>query len=578
MKTKRLTESKELAILNRISTTLSKSLELDTVLDVALDESLHALRVNNGGIYLYNPMTGKLTLRVQHNLTDSFIKAKSVVGPGEGCTGTAYDTKQIFSGYGTPEKVYICADAQELMGIDCLAAAPILFKNEVLGVLEMFAPVDRKLTRREINLLNAICNQIGVAVANANSHEALKHALKDSRLLLEASEAIVSSLKLDEILERLINLASELTHISRAAIWLLSLDKNLVLSHNFETLPAGYGFNLGELFGPLGKAIREKATFTIRDFSDSASVLQQMAKQFSIKSLLVVPMVFHDRVLGLLTLDKPGIDHTFTKDEIELAEGIARQAAIAIENAQTYEEQRAIAETLQKSFLPVETPKAKGYEIGVRYESASIGALVGGDFYDFVNLGDNIGIAIGDVSGKGVEAATLTGMVKNTIRVLALEGMTPAALVAKTNNLITRQVEKNQFITLFFGMLDLKSGELIFTNAGHPPGLLFNADKRSIGYLGRGNPPIGIFFNQSFDEQKASLNTNDCLLLYTDGVTEARQNSNIFGEKRLEKLFFKSADRPVDYIAGQILQKVEEFNRGHLTDDIALIVVKRQET
>ena len=457
----------------------------------------------------------------------------------EGCTGTAFNTKEIFSGFGTPQKKFICLDAKSLMGIDCLAAAPIIFKNKVIGVLELFAPVDRKLKEHEIDLLTSICSQIGVAIANANSHQALKHALNNSRLLLEASETIVSSLKLNEILERLIYLTSELTHISRAAIWLYHPETHqLILSHNFENLLSGYELNL-KPDGPFQRVIQEKKVLSIDDFTKSTGNFFELAKKFSIKSLLAIPINIHGNVLGIMTLDKPGISHSFSQEEIDMAKGIARQAAIAIENAKTFKAQQVIAETLQQSFMTLEKPKFPEIKIGVEYKSASVGALVGGDFYDFINLGESFGFVVGDVSGKGIEASTLTGIVKNTLRALIFEGLTLNEIMLKTNNLIISQIGKNQFVTLFFGLLDIKTGNLQYCNAGHPAALQYNAATKDVDHLVGGNPPIGIFADQEFKSRFTKLKPHDCLLIYTDGVIEARHDQKLYGESRLERLFIK---------------------------------------
>lgn len=572
--TEQLSEKKELIALNRMAAVLGESLDLNNVLETALQETMHILGVNNGAIYLLDKPSNKLIIKVQKNITDSFLSQKSVVGTDDGCAGTAYNTKELFSGFGTPEKAYICADAKELMGIDCLAAAPIIFKNEVLGILELFAPVDRKLTKQEVELLNSICSQIGVAVSNAHSHEALKYALRDSKLLLQASETIVSSLKLENILEKLINLVSELTQISRAAIWLYSEKKDiLILSHHFETLPAGFSLNLKEMPGPLGTAFQDKKTVTIRDFSKTAERVEQLANMFSIKAMLAVPIVFKDRVVGLLTLDKPGISHNFDDQEIELAEGIARQAAIALENSRTFEEQRAIADTLQQSFVSLEVPDRNLIEVGTEYVSASYGAFVGGDFYDFINLDGRLGFIVGDVSGKGISATILTGVVKNSLRIMAIEGYAPNEIMYKINDVILRQSENNQFVTLFYGLLDYEKNSLSYVNAGHPLALL--KKKEEMLELGFDNPPVGVEAGKDFIEKTIDFSIGDTLLLYTDGVIEARNDSELFGIERLEEIFLNNIDKDPDTISSSIFSEVSKFNKGALSDDIAILAIRR---
>ncbi len=572
--TEQLSNKKELIALNRMAAVLGESLDLSNVLETALQETMHILGVNNGAIYLLDMPSGKLMIKVQKNITADFLSQKTVIGTDEGCAGTAFNTKELFSGFETPEKAYICADAKELMGIDCLAAAPIIFKNDVLGILELFAPVDRKLTKQEVELLNSICSQIGVAVSNANSHEALKYSLRDSKLLLQATETIVSTLNLESILDRLTGLASELTQISRAAIWLYSEKKDLlILSRHFETLPAGFSLNLKEMPGPLGEAFQERKTVTINDFSKTAERVEQLANQFSIKSMLAVPIVFKNRVVGLLSLDKPGISHNFNDQEVELAEGIARQAAIALENSRIFEEQRTIANTLQQSFVSLETPNQNFIEVGTEYVSASYGAFVGGDFYDFINLDKGLGFILGDVSGKGIPATIMTGVVKNSLRIMAIEGYLPKEILYKINDVVLRQSENNQFVTLFYGYLDYEKNILKYVNAGHPQALLKNG--KEMLELGYDNPPVGVEAGKVFKEKSVEFNIGDTLLLYTDGVIEARRDKELYGIERLRESFTSNADKETSAISGNILKDVSKFNKGAILDDIAILAIRR---
>jgi serine phosphatase RsbU (regulator of sigma subunit) len=574
-----LTKTRELEIINRVATTVGESLELDVVLDTALTEVMKAMEVNNGGIYLLDESTGLLTVKRHKNFTPQFLKEMGTVSMDQGCTGRAARTKEIFAGYGRPEKKYICSDAERLMGLDCLVAAPILFKGKVIGVLELFAPVSRRLTKKEAELLTSINNQIAIAIENAFSHQALKRALRDSELLLEAAQAITSILDINDILHRLVNLASELTHISRAAILLYKPETNeLTMASSKGELPEkGTCIAFDNLSVNSRVSLFNGNIVIMDDFSNFSLLLQKSFSSYGIKSFMLVPLIYRKKLLGVLHLDSPGEKHVFDKEEIRLAEGIARQAATAIENAQAYQQQKNIADTLQKSFLPQEVPKIEGFEIGSVYVPASAGAMVGGDFYDFVPLGkNNMAILIGDVSGKGVETASLAGTVRNTIRVLTYENLSPTQVMYKANNLIVDQISRSQFITIFYALLNISTGKLVYINAGHPPALLLDGANGGITPLATGNPPIGVFPNQEFSQANLDLRKKDSLFIYTDGVTEARNDGNFFGQDRLEQQLVRKVKLKAQEIANSIISVVKNFAFNQLSDDIAIVVLQKK--
>ncbi|MCK4268200.1 MAG: SpoIIE family protein phosphatase [Actinomycetia bacterium] len=164
-------ETANLKIINEVAISVAQSIELKTVLLVALDKVMEAFNVTSGGIYLQDLKTNLLILEVHHGLSPAFIAEKSTVAPGGGCAGWAIDHNELFSAHGRPETGFICEDSDRLMGIDCLVASPIATKRRVHGVIELFAPVSRRLSEDEAHLIKVISNQIGMAVDNARLYE-----------------------------------------------------------------------------------------------------------------------------------------------------------------------------------------------------------------------------------------------------------------------------------------------------------------------------------------------------------------------------------------------------------------------
>jgi PAS domain S-box-containing protein len=234
------------------------------------------------------------------------------------------------------------------------------------------------------------------------------------------------------------------------------------------------------------------------------------------------------------------------------------------------EEQRAIASALQKALLDL-PQRAPGVEFGHLYRSATQQAQVGGDFYDvFEANGGRIGLLIGDVSGHGVEAARTATLVKDVVHAFAHQFRRPYLVLRETNRLL---VEKNLsgFVTVFLGLLDPETGTLVYSSAGHPPPLLLA--ERQAEPLTSASLPLGVFADARYRDVEIDIPKGALLLLYTDGLTEARRNGNFFGEAGLAATLAKLGSQPIEELPSALLNEVLSFSDGRLRDDVALLAV-----
>ena len=234
------------------------------------------------------------------------------------------------------------------------------------------------------------------------------------------------------------------------------------------------------------------------------------------------------------------------------------------------EEQRAIASTLQKALLDI-PQRARGVEFGHLYRSATKQAQVGGDFYDvFEAKGGRIAILIGDVSGHGLEAARIATFAKDVVHAFAHQFRWPHLVLRETNRLL---VEKNLggFVTAFLGFLDPESGTLTHSSAGHPPPLL--AMDGQVAFLETLGLPLGVFADACYRDIETKIQEGSVLLLYTDGITEARQNGDLYGEARLAAALVRMHGRPAEALPASLLDEALAFSGGALRDDVALLAV-----
>ena len=262
------------------------------------------------------------------------------------------------------------------------------------------------------------------------------------------------------------------------------------------------------------------------------------------------------------------------KDRESLLESLKtseeKYRALAAENQRLYQQQFDIAENLQGALLdiPAEIGTVK---LGHLYRSASEAARVGGDFYDvFGDRDGNVGILVGDVSGHGIQAARTATLVKDVVRAFLHQSLEPDEVLGHTNQLL---IEKGLpgFVTVFLGILECGTGRLRYASAGHPEAILRKASGNMEKLLSRSSP-LGVFAEATWKTRDVELVTDDRLLLYTDGVTEARRDGELFGEERLESLVAK-AQSPVEELPRLVLDEVLAFSGGALKDDVAVLAL-----
>ena len=262
----------------------------------------------------------------------------------------------------------------------------------------------------------------------------------------------------------------------------------------------------------------------------------------------------------------------FGEDTERLALGVAGQAAAAIENVRSVEERVQVAAILQQSLLPAALPDVPGAHVAAAYAAARHG--IGGDFYDIYPLAPSQwGIAIGDVRGRGPQAAALTALARYTIRTAAMLGRGPADVLAVLNDAMHSPDDPERFCTAVFGVLDLGTDGPSFTyaNAGHPPFALVRGGEvemaRTTGAL------AGCFRHQEFTERVVPLASGDRIVLYTDGITEARRHGQEFGESRLPDVLQRIKSEAPQAMVDALTAEAQAFSDGGATDDAAVFVV-----
>lgn len=406
-----------------------------------------------------------------------------------------------------------------------------------------------------------------------------KHAERLSEALNNINTAIYSTLDFDEIMQRVIKDAAEAMDTETASISLRE--------HNHWVARYTHGYP-GNVIEKRLSASDVKATMTIlsetkkplviNDALSDERVDQDIMRRDNIKSLLTVPLIVKDDIIGTFNFHFHSAPIPFSEAQIDFAEKLATSVALAVENARLYETERNIADTLQEALLSV-PDKIEGLEFGYLYRSATEAAKVGGDFYDVFELEcGKVGIVIGDVSGKGIHASALTSRVRNTISAYSNDCTckqarpSAAQIMSKTNRLLLKTMEAGNFVTVFFGILDLETGKLTYCSAGHVPAIVLKKDGTS-AMLKTTSPVIGVFDDLEYHNEEVDLDVEDILVLYTDGVIEARINGELLGERNLARFIENLNTRKAQDIPQHIFNHIISSTDGKLADDVALLTI-----
>jgi PAS domain S-box-containing protein len=298
------------------------------------------------------------------------------------------------------------------------------------------------------------------------------------------------------------------------------------------------------------------------------------------RSAIIAPMTTRSRTLGAISFVSGPSGRRFDEQDVELAQEVARRCATAIDNARLYMERSYIARTLQQSLLPVELPDIPGVESAARFRPTGEGNEVGGDFYDMFETGDRgWTVVMGDVCGKGPDAAAVTALARYTLRAAAMRERVPSRCLATLNEALLRQRDDRRFCTVAYAYLEkLERGARAgISSGGHPLPLLLRADG-SVETVGVPGTLLGVVDDPDLEDRAVTLEPGDALVLYTDGVIESRATSNgVLDERRLAELVATCAGAGADAIAARVEEAAVLSQDGRPKDDIAVLVLRMAE-
>jgi GAF domain-containing protein/anti-sigma regulatory factor (Ser/Thr protein kinase) len=516
-----------LQALQRVTDAALQHLSLDELLDQLLQRVVETLHTDTAAILLLDEQAGELVARASKGIEEE-VEQGVRIPLGQGFAGTIAALRQPLTIPNVDHGDILNPILRE-RGIRSLLGVPLLVEGEVLGVLHVGTLVPREFTEADADLLHAAADRAAMAISHAHMYERERAAARTLEALQSVTDAGLGYLPLPQLLDELLQRIVRILDADTAAFLLLDeAGRELIATAAIGVDEVGARVPVGRGFA--GRIAAESHPITIPD-TDDADIWNPLLRQAGIRSLLGVPLLAEDKVIGVLHVGTL-TPRNFEPRDVELLQLAADRAATAIERARLFH-QRGIVEVLQRSLVPDALPNIAGLVLGARYRPAVQRGGIGGDWYDAFALSrGGLALVVGDVMGHGISAAALMAQMRTGVRAYALDGHSPAGVADRVNRLAL-SLGAHQMTTLVYAAVDPERERLTVVSAGHVPPLLRLPDGTTRTLEVVGDPPLGISSVSSYSEHTVEFPTGSTLVLITDGAIETRTESLDAGLGRL---------------------------------------------
>jgi sigma-B regulation protein RsbU (phosphoserine phosphatase) len=587
-----------LAILNRIADNLNRAVDVRSVLDQALADIVELMGLETAWISLQEPPSqpdageGHWSLAAHHNLPPALHPDNRAAWQGSCACREMLASGDLGSAYNQVRCSRLAQGGAGRRGLAVHASAPLRSGDRVLGILNVAAPDWASFSPEALNLLTIAGSQMGTALERARLYDLLQERhTHQGAALLHFSNQLLGRLDLDDLIGYLVEEVRRMLHADACALLLPDPESGTLVfraARGWRRDPVAEGHRVpaDERSGP-GSVMLSQQLFLVEDLQaqDPPSWLPDWLQAEGFRGHAVIPLLVDGRSVGALVIDQRQ-PRLLEGDDLHTLRLMSNQAAIAIEKArlhreeiksQAMEKELEVGRQIQLSLLPTAPPSVPGWEFAAFYHGAR---EVSGDFYDFFPLPHQkgkMGTIIADVTGKGVPAALFMARSSAVIRGACLQVCSPAAALMQANELILQDRPVELFLTILYAVLDIESGQVTYANGGHVRPLWLRASTGEVGELDARGVALAAFSGATIEECQVELAPGDVLVLYTDGVTEARQTGNeMFGLERLQAVVASHAGRSAQEIQAAIVEAVYAFEDGiPQSDDLTLIVIRR---
>jgi len=480
-------------------------------------------------------------------------------------------------------------------------AAPLHVGDQPLGVLTLAHSTPGRYGHEAQAMTTTFASYAAVAIENARLYDSAQEQAYASAALLQVAQAVVSLNDLDEILGTIIRIMPILVGVDRCILYLWDVDKEAFcpyeeygLSEEDEGIfwEKDYPVDASPLLG----AAREQARLLAVSSDRSRSIQDWMlmgipdedtesaALVSNRQLLLTVPLLIKNDLFGVLLVEEAPGGLRFRARRLDIINGIAQQAALAVQNDRLQDEkvlrerletEAQLARQIQQAFIPETMPLLSGWDLAARWRTAR---QVGGDFYDVMEFPDGrIGLFIADVADKGMPAALFMSLTRTLVHAAVIDTESTAVALRRVNDLLIPDTQQGMFVTAVYAVLYPDTGKLVYANAGHNPPLWVMRDD-GVERLTRTGMALGVIEGEKIEERSLTLAKGDCLLLYTDGLNESfSPDGDIFGEERIIAALQREKSKSAERILQGIEADLDEFVGDEAqSDDLTMLLLCKE--
>jgi phosphoserine phosphatase RsbU/P len=563
-------------LLLEVADALSSTLDLDTSLKRVADLVRKVIDYQIFAILLLNEKTQDLRIRFHVGYPPDAAE-RLRIKVGEGVTGLAAQRREAVL-VNDVKTIGVYIDA--VPNVRSELAIPLIYKNRVIGVIDLEASQPNYFTEKHKRLLGLIASRMAVGIENARLHTRVTRQARTLQLMNGIARELTSILNLDELFKHIGELLNRLIDYQMFSILLLDSTGTL-LQHRFslrfqENIHLKHDILLDR--GIVGYAASHRQAVLVPDVKKDPRYIETNPET---RSELAAPLIYKDKVIGVLDLE-----HTrkgfFTEDHQRTITTLAAQIAIAIENARLYEqvaqqERRlerdlALARELQFRLLPQSNPQQRSLEIAARFLPAR---AIGGDLYDFVSYSQaRLAIMIGDVSGKGAPAAIYAALVSGILRSHAPIEPAPAEMLAAVNYSLAERRIDGQFVSLIYAVWEDDLQTLRIANSGLPrPIYCHHGKTEMIEAIGL---PLGLFDDAEYDEFTFRAKPGDLFVFFSDGILDASSPAGeLFGRERTEQIIRDCSNKSAENVVSSLFDAVAAHSAGvEAFDDQTVVAIR----
>ncbi|NTW97711.1 MAG: SpoIIE family protein phosphatase, partial [Oscillochloris sp.] len=574
-------QTTRIELVQRIASVLSARLDQQEILEIASRELVQLFWADHTGTVLFvGEQTGVVV--AEYPPTGSVGLPVSLVG--NLMIDEIYATRRplMITDIARDPRAAFSRATFRAMGITSLVVVPLISRDRIFGSISLDSYNEPLIfSSEELELMMTVATSIAAAVENAQLFAAEQEQRRTADTLREMARVISSSFNPNEVLRLILGELHKVIPYDTASIMLLDGDAlRMVASRGRPGGDDVRGISLPLGGSAAGEVVRRREPLLwLAERTDGAWA--EIPTAVDIRAWIGAPLIARGNMLGVLNIDLRSTGGaTFRERDIEVAHTFANHAAVALENAQLYQESVArieqeleIARRIQANLFPRELPRVAGLTMAVRCLPAR---ETGGDFYDVIAMGARVGVIVGDVSGKSLPAAMLMAVARSTSRSEARNHETPWVVLTETNRWLVDDVPDNTFVALSYALVDPQQRRMTLASGGQLSPLLRRADGATSFVHPPPALPLGMLPDIVYGQVEIDLCPGDTLLFYTDGIVEAHNQSRaLFGFDRLEALVARWGHLPPDDLIALVLVEVNRFAEGAPThDDMTLVAVR----